>query len=243
MAAAFRTTKWSVILAARDGSPSESDRALASLCDAYWYPLYVFVRQLGNDPEQAQDLTQAYFVRLLEKDFLRDVEPSAGRFRSFLMVTMKHYLSNERQKEQALKRGGGTIKLSLDSQEAEDRYRFEPVDRLTPEEVYERRWALTVVGRVLAKIQQEYAAAGRGDRFEALKGYLKGEEPRVHYRKVAEQLEMSEPAVRVAVGRMRKRFGKLLWDEISETVANPEEVGDEVRHLLEVLGGSSSSSA
>ena len=243
MAAAFRTTKWSVILAARDGSPSESDRALASLCDAYWYPLYVFVRQLGNDPEQAQDLTQAYFVRLLEKDFLRDVEPSAGRFRSFLMVTMKHYLSNERQKEQALKRGGGTIKLSLDSQEAEDRYRFEPVDRLTPEEVYERRWALTVVGRVLAKIQQEYAAAGRGDLFYSFFCFLSFLLPRVHYRKVAEQLEMSEPAVRVAVGRMRKRFGKLLWDEISETVANPEEVGDEVRHLLEVLGGSSSSSA
>ena len=243
MAAVFSTTKWSMILAARDGSPSESEQALSALCEAYWYPLYAFVRLQGYKPEEAQDLTQAYFVRLLEKNYLQEVEPSAGRFRSFLMVTMKHFLSNERQKEQALKRGGGVVKISLDAEDAEQRFRSEPADRLTPEEVYDRRWALTVLGRVLEVLRQEYVDAGKSDRFDLLKGYLTGEEPRVRYREVAAELEMNEPAVRTAVRRMRQRFGKLLWDEIAETVANPDGVGDEVRHLLHVVGGNPSDQA
>lgn len=243
MAAVFSTTKWSMILAARDGSPSESEQALSALCEAYWYPLYAFVRLQGYKPDQAQDLTQAYFVRLLEKNYLQEVEPSAGRFRSFLMVTMKHFLSNERQREQALKRGGGVVKISLDAEDAEQRFRSEPADRLTPEEVFDRRWALTVLGRVLEGLRQEYVDAGKGDRFDLLKGYLTGEEPRVRYREVAAELEMNEPAVRTAVRRMRQRFGKLLWDEIAETVANPDGVGDEVRHLLHVVGGNPSDQA
>ena len=243
MAAVFSTTKWSMILAARDGSPSESEQALSALCEAYWYPLYAFVRLQGYKPEEAQDLTQAYFVRLLEKNYLQEVEPSSGRFRSFLMVTMKHFLSNERQREQALKRGGGVIKISLDAEDAEHRFRLEPADQLTPEEVFDRRWALTVIGRVLGSLRQEHIDAGKGDRFDLLKGHLTGEEPRVRYREVAAQLEMNEPAVRTAVRRMRQRFGKLLWNEIAETVANPDGVGDEVRHLLQVVGGNPSDQA
>jgi RNA polymerase sigma-70 factor (ECF subfamily) len=156
------------------------------------------------------------------------------------MVTMKHFLSNERQREQALKRGGGVQLISLDADDAEDRYRFEPVDRMTPEEVFDRRWALTVLGRVLGGLRQEYVDGGKGERFDLLKGYLTGEEPRARYREVAAELEINEPAVRAAVRRLRQRFGKLLWSEIAETVANPDDVGDEVRHLLKVIGGKQS---
>ncbi len=232
MTSLFRTTKWSTVLAARDDPPTDARRALAALCEAYWYPLYAYVRSQGFDPEQAKDLTQGYFARLLEKGYLRSVEPSAGRFRNFLIVTMRRFLLNELQKERALKRGGGARTISLDAEQAEERYRQEPVDRLTPEEIYERRWALTVLARVLEALRREYYAAGKQDRFDLFRGYLTGEEPRAPYRVVAGRLEMTEPAVRVAVRRLRQRFGSLLKAEIAETVGASEEVDDEVRHLL-----------
>ena len=231
----FATTSWSQVLAARDGPSTESRQALEALCKAYWYPLYAYVRLQGYDPEASRDLTQAYFAQLLEKEYLKDVEPHAGRFRAFLKVSVKHFLSKERVKEHALKRGGRAQVFSLDAEDAEGHYRFEPVDRLTPEEIFERRWALTALERVLGKLRGEFSQAGKEEELQRLKPFLTGEEPRVSYRQVASELGTSEGAVKASVRRLRGRFGKLLREEIAETVANPDEVDDEVRHLLQVI--------
>lgn len=231
----FATTSWSQVLAAREGASTESRQALEALCTAYWYPLYAFVRLQGYDPDAARDLTQAYFAQLLEKDYLKDVEPSAGRFRAFLKVSIKHFVSKERVKAHALKRGGRAHVISLDAEVAEGHYRFEPVDRLTPEEIFERRWALTVIERVLGKLRQEFAQTGKEEEFQRLKSFLTGEEPRTSYREMAAELGTSEGAVKASVHRLRGRFGKSLREEIAETVANPGDVDDEVRHLLQVI--------
>lgn len=230
----FVTTSWNQILAARTGSSSESRRALESLCRAYWYPVYAFVRHQGHDAEASRDLTQAYFARLVEKGYLEDFDPSLGRFRVFLKTSIKNFLSKEGEKTRAQKRGGGFEFISLDHA-MEDRYRHEPVDRLTPEQVYERRWALTILERVLTKVRQEFSEAGREAEFEQLKGFLTGEEPRLPYGQVATALKVSEGAVKISVHRLRQRFGNLLQKEIADTVASPEEVDDEVRHLLAVV--------
>ena len=236
MAAGFSTTSWSLVLAARDGPTTESQEALAGLCEAYWFPLYAFVRRQGFDAEQSRDLTQGYFTALLEKRYLESVEPGAGRFRSFLLVSLKHFLSKEREKARAVKRGGRAQVISLDGHRAEERYAIEPVDRLDPETVFERRWALTVLERAMSRLQREFAEAGKQRRFERLHGFLAGEEPRAPYRQVAAELGMSEGAVREAVRRLRQRFGQLLRQEISDTVADPADVDEEVRHLLSVSG-------
>lgn len=231
----FATTSWSRVLAAREGRSTESRQALDALCKTYWYPLYAFVRHQGHDPEESRDLTQAYFTELLEKDYLKDVDPSVGRFRAFLKVSVKHFLSKEREKARALKRGGQAKVFSLDGEVAEGRYRYEPVERLTPEEIFERRWALTILERALAKLREELTRSGKEEEFESLKGFLTGEEPRVPYRELASKLGTSEGTVKAAVHRLRQRFGKLLRDEIAETVARPEEVDEEVRYLLGVI--------
>jgi RNA polymerase sigma-70 factor (ECF subfamily) len=231
----FATTSWSQVLAARDGPTTASRQALEALCNAYWYPLYAFVRLQGYDPEQSLDLTQAYFTELLAKDYLKDVDPSLGRFRSFLKVSLKHFLSKERDKAQALKRGGQAKVISLDGEDAENRYRFEPVDRLTPEDVFERRWALTTIERVLGKLRKEFSELGKEEEFQSLKGYLTGEEPKIPYQNAAEELGITEGAVKASVHRLRQRFGRQLRQEIAETVADPQEVDDEVRHLLQVI--------
>ena len=231
----FATTSWSQVLAAQSGSTTTSRQALEALCRAYWYPLYAFVRLQGNDPESSLDLTQAYFTELLEKDYLKDVDPSLGRFRAFLKVSVKHFLSKQRDKEKALKRGGQANVVSLDQEDAEGRYRFEPVDRLTPEEIFERRWALTTIERVLGKLREEFSEAGKEAEFQSLKEYLTGDEPKATYRQAAEELDMSEGAVKASVHRLRQRFGRELRQEIAETVADPQEVDDEVRHLLQVI--------
>ncbi len=231
----FATTSWSQVLAAQGDSTSISRQALETLCGSYWYPLYAFVRLQGNDPESSLDLTQAYFTELLERDYLKDVDPSLGRFRTFLKVSVKHFLSKQRDKEKALKRGGQAKVISLDQEDAEGRYRFEPVGRLTPEEIFERRWALTTIERVLGKLREEFSEAGKEEEFQSLKGYLTGEEPKAPYRQAAEELGTSEGAVKASVHRLRQRFGKLLREEIAETVADPQEVDAEVRHLLQVI--------
>ena len=234
----FTTTSWSQVFAARDGSPTESGQALEALCQAYWYPLYAFVRLQGYDPDASRDLTQAYFTEFLEKDYLEVVDPSLGRFRAFLKVSVKHFLSKERRKEHTLKRGGRAQVFSLDAALAEGHYRVEPVDHLTPDEIFERRWALTVLERVLGKLRQEFSQTGKSGKeaeFQQLKAFLTGEEPRTSYREVAAELGTSEGAVKASVRRLRGRFGKLLREEIVETVANPDEVDDEVRHLLQVI--------
>jgi len=230
----WATTSWTQVLAARDAPSNEARQALEDLCQAYWYPLYAFVRHQGYDPEASRDLTQAYFAELLEKDYLADFDPELGRFRVFLKTSLKHFLSKEREKAQAWKRGGRTSVVSLDA-DVETRYRLEPVDRLTPETLYERRWALTLVERVLAKVRDESREAGREKEFDRFKGLLTGQQPSVPYRELAAELDTTEDAVKASVRRLRQRFGKMLRDEIGATVASPEEVDDEVRHLLGVI--------
>lgn len=230
----WATTSWTQVLAARDAPSSESRQALEGLCQAYWYPLYAFVRRQGFDAEESRDLTQAYFAELLEKGYLEDFDPSLGRFRVFLRASVRNFLSKERGKARAWKRGGRADVVSFDA-DVEGRYRLEPVDRLTPEEIYERRWALTLVERVLGRLHQESRQGGRAEEFEQLKGLLTGEQPRVPYREVAARLGTTEDAVKASVHRLRQRFGRMLREEIGATVANPREVDDEVRHLLGVI--------
>lgn len=231
----FATTSWSQVLAARDGATTASREALEGLCQAYWYPLYAFVRLLGHDPEASLDLTQAYFTELLEKHYIRDVDPVRGRFRAFLIASMKHFLSKERAKTRTAKRGGSVQLVYLDAVAAEERYRFEPANRITPEDVFERRWALTVLERALGELGKELSEAGKAEEFHVLRKFLTGEEPKTPYRRVAEQLGVSEGAVKVSVHRMRRRFGEVLRQEVAETVAERDDVDDELRHLLGVL--------
>jgi RNA polymerase sigma factor (sigma-70 family) len=230
------TTQWSQVLAARDGSETEARAALESLCRTYWQPIYAYVRHQGADPEEARDLTQAYFAELLEKDFLAHVDPGKGRFRSFLLASLRHFLSHERNRSRAQKRGGGTVTLSLDTDAVEQRYRLEPATGRTPEEIFMRRWALTVLGRALARLREESTSDDQRRRFEALKPYRTGEEPEKPYWVVGEALGMTETAVRQAAHRLRRRFGQVLRDEIAETVADEDAIDDEVRQLLTTIG-------
>jgi RNA polymerase sigma-70 factor (ECF subfamily) len=234
MASHFATTSWTQVLAARGAATSEARAALEGLCQAYWYPLYAFTRRQGHDAEQARDLTQAYFAQLLDKDYLDDVDPGRGRFRVFLMTSVRNFLSKEREKARAWKRGGRADLVSLD-EDAEGRYRQEPANPLTPEQIYERRWALTILERVLGRLRLEFSESDREREFERLKAFLTGEEPQLPYRELAVELGTTEAALKTAVHRLRRRFGTLLREEISQTVSTPEEVDDEVRHLLAVV--------
>ena len=238
MCAKVATTQWSQVLAARDASGTEARRALESLCQTYWQPLYAYIRHQGYEPDEASELTQAYFTEFLEKDFLADVDPEKGRFRSFLLASLRHFLSHERTRSRALKRGGGTLTLSLDTDGAEERYTQEPATARTPEEVFERRWALTVLGQALASLRHESTTENQRRSFETLKPYLTGEEPKRSYREVGDELGMTEVAVRKAAHRLRRRFGQVLRDEIAETVADEEAIDDEVRHLLTIIASS-----
>lgn len=228
----FGTTHWSVVLAAGHRSSSDSDQALSELCRTYWYPLYAYVRRRVDDFHEAQDLTQAFFARLLEKEYLKDVDPERGKFRSFLLAAMKHFLSKEWKRARARKRGGGRIPLSLDFQAAEGKYRLEPADVVTPERLYERRWALTLLDQVVGQLQQELAAAGKPALFEHLKAFLTSKQESPPYRQVADQLGMTEGAVRVAVHRLRRRYRELMRGQIAQTVSSPEEVDEELRQLF-----------
>lgn len=231
------TTQWSQVVAARDGTETEARQALENLCQTYWKPLYAFIRHQGSDPEEARDLTQAYFAELLEKDFLADVDAEKGRFRSFLFSSLRHFLSHERDRARALKRGGGTTTLSLDLESGEKSYAIHPSTLRTPEDVFEYRWAMTVITRALKRLEEESARAGTQRQFEQLKPYLTSTEPQVPYKDAAEELGMSEGAVKVAVHRLRRRFGQSLRAELSETVVDPADVDDELRHMLSALRG------
>jgi len=232
----FQTTNWSLVLAARDEPSAAGREALEALCESYWYPLYACVRASGHDADAARDLTQEFFAQLLEKGFLEGVRPEAGRFRSFLLASLKHFLSHERDKVRALKRGGGASFISLDTPAAEDRFTLEPADHLTPEQVFERRWALTVLDHALERLQQERAVRGEDDRFQRLRQFLTGQEPHQAYREVAAELAMTEDAVKASVHRLRRQLGRLLREQIAETVARPDDVDEEVRYLLRTVG-------
>lgn len=233
--AAFGSTHWSLVLAASELSDPRSREALAELVEAYWYPLYVFARRRGNSVEDASDLTQGFFASLLEKNGLRTVEQGRGRFRSYLLGAFRHFVANDHARATAEKRGAGVSPVSLDFVDAEARYGREPVADSSPEAIYQRRWALTVLDRGLGKLRAECEAAGKGGQFAELKEFLTGESARGGIASAAERLGMSAGAARVAVHRLRKRFGDLLKAEIAATVERPEEVDAELRHLLSVL--------
>lgn len=231
----FLTTHWSLVVAAARQESPESAGALLALCEAYWYPLYAFVRRQGYGAEDAQDLTQGFFAVLLEKNYVGDADPRRGKFRSFLLTAIKHYLSNQRDRARAKKRGGGKPVLSLDLDLAESRYRLEPADATTPETLFERRWALTLLERAIDRLEDEYAAAGNSALFQHLKDTLthgRGDSP---YREIARQAGISEGAVKVAVHRLRKRYRRLLEDEIAQTVADRSEIEAEIQQLFTVL--------
>lgn len=238
MKSRFETTRWSLVLAARTGHGPEGKKALAWLCEAYWYPIYAYVRRQGYGPEDARDLTQGYFARLLERRDLQDVDPALGRFRSFLLASVGHFLSKERDRDRAQKRAPEKPLLSLYADMAEDRYRVEPVDELTPEMLFERKWASTVFERSLTRLQSEWAGGERQNRFERLSGYLTGEEPAPAYGDAGRVLGMSEEAVGVAVHRLRRRLGELLREEVAQTVQDGGSLEQEVRYVLGVLGQS-----
>jgi RNA polymerase sigma-70 factor (ECF subfamily) len=233
----FATTHWSVVLAAGDPSSPAARSALETLCRTYWYPLYAYVRRQGHGPEDAQDLTQEFFARLLAADYLARVDRHKGKFRSFLLVGLNYMLADEHDKVSRLKRGGGQPVLSLDAQSAEARYQLEPVDQDNPERAFERRWAMALIEQVLTRLEQEYAQASKTVVFAALKDFLTGAKESQDYPAAARQLQMTEGAVRVAVHRLRQRFGKLFREEVTVTVADPKELEDEMRHLLAVLSG------
>ncbi len=237
MAQGFQTTRWSLVLAAGEGRTAESGRALSSLCEAYWYPLYAFVRRQGNDPEAALDLTQSYFLTLLEKNYIAEADPERGRFRSFLLQSVKNFLSKERERDRALKRGGDQRAITLDLQDAEQRYARELSETTPAEALFDRRWATTVLERALDRLAGELAKSGKEQEFRYLRPHLTGQGRAVPYAELALQLETSEGAIKVAVHRSRRRFGELLRAEITDTVASSDEVDGEVRYLLEVLRG------
>jgi len=234
----FLSTQWSIVLAARDGEPGRAHAALSSLCSTYWRPLYVYVRRSGCSAEDAQDLTQSFFTRLLEKDLLQHVDPSLGKFRAFLLASLKNFLTNEWRRGQAEKRGGGTNVVSLDEMtRVEDHCAVEAARPLTPDRLYDRNWALALLERTTARLAAEFEAAGKGQVFERLKPYLTGDRD-ARYSEVAAQLGVSEVTVRVSVHRMRGRFRDLLQDEVAQTLADPHDrdaVEQELRFLLAAL--------
>jgi RNA polymerase sigma-70 factor (ECF subfamily) len=226
-----------VVVAAGRNDTTQARDALARLCQTYWHPLYAYVRRLGHSPHDAQDLTQEFFARLLAKNYLAKADESRGRFRSFLLASLKHFLANEWDKACAQKRGGGEVPISIDPDAAETACHFEPADNVTADKIFERRWALTLLDLVLRRLREEYTATDREKLFEQLKPTLTEASREVRYVEIAVRLGSSEGAVKVAVHRLRQRYRELLRAEIADTVANPDEVDDELRNLFVALAG------
>jgi RNA polymerase sigma-70 factor (ECF subfamily) len=223
------------VLAAGKSSSANQKQALEALCQSYWFPLYAFLRRRGYDTHQAEDYTQGFFADILEKHDLRAADPERGKFRSFLLATLKHFLSDERDHAHAQKRGGGRKLLSLDFQEAESQYHFEPADRLSPERLFEKSWALTVLERTMASLRADSARRGKEDVFDHLKVYLTTEKDEIPYKDMAEELDMTEGSIRVAVHRLRRQYRKLLRDEIAQTVATEDQIDEEMGCLFTAL--------
>jgi len=233
--AEFTATHWSVVLAAGQRDSPQSSEALEKLCRTYWYPLYVYVRRRGHSPEDAQDLTQQFFALFLQKEYFRLADLRRGRFRTFLLHALEHFLVNEWKRAQRVKRGGGTPDLSLEADEAERRLACEAMTTLTPERAYEKRWARTLLEQVLSALQQEYTQSGHGRVFEELAEMLWGKDASVSYAQIGERLGMTEGAVGTAMHRLRQRYRERLWAEVAQTVAEPGEVDEELHYLLTVV--------
>ncbi len=223
-----------VVEAGRRSSPKAAE-ALATLCGIYWFPLYAYVRRQGHSADDAQDLTQEFFLRLLDKQTLRFADRERGRFRSFLLASMKNFLAKQWRRGGAQKRGGGRSVISLDFDDGENRYRLEPSHDVTPEKIFERQWALTLLERALTQLHVEFETRGRIELFDGLKMFLGGQKSTVPYRELAAPLKLSEGAVKVAVHRMRRRYRALLREEVRQTIGAAEDVDEELRQLFDAL--------
>jgi len=232
----FATTHWSVVLAAKQSDSAQTAAALEKLCRAYWRPLYAYIRREGHDLTEAQDLTQEFFARLLARDYLQHLHHQNGKFRSFLLAYLKNFLSEQRRRAAAQKRGGGCVFVSLNEPAGEEGYLLEPVDELTPDQVFERRWAQTVLQTALDRLRDEYTARDQAALFERLQDYQPREPGGRSYAQLGNELGMTEAAVKSAVQRMRQRHRELLREEIAQTVARPEEIEEELRHFRALLG-------
>jgi RNA polymerase sigma factor (sigma-70 family) len=231
----FSTTNWSVVLEAGRTDVARAAVALEHLCRKYWHPIYVFVRRRGSNHHKAEDLTQSFFAHLLEKETLKEVDRQKGKFRSFLLASLTNFLVNEWDRRQTLKRGGNRQIISMDEMSAEQLYSEEPVELFSPEHLFDRRWAITIIEQVLTRLKNEYAASGKAEMFIKLEAGLTGEVTPGSYANWAAALDMNEGAVKVALHRLRRRFGELLRSEVAYTVADPAEVAEEIRHLLAAI--------
>jgi RNA polymerase sigma-70 factor (ECF subfamily) len=231
----FVTTHWSIILRAGGAASKDADAALEDLCRAYWYPLYAYVRRQGHSVDDAQDLTQNFFARFLERKSLRLADRSRGRFRTFLLTSLKNFLINEWKKSHCEKRGGGRQIISLNAEETETRFLAEPADERAPDKAFERQWALVVLDRVLSQMQAGFAAAGRGQVFEELKSYLTGEDNESSCTEIGRRLGMTEGNLRVTIHRLRGQYRDLLREEVARTVETAEAIEEEIRHLISAL--------
>lgn len=234
-AAPFANTRWSVVLAAGGTETPVAREALGTLCEIYWYPVFSFLRRKGHDFEEAQDLTQGFFTRLLEKRDIRPAGPERGRFRSYLFAAVQHYVSNQHKQERAEKRGGKQVFLPLDFNTAEERYRTEPADHRTPEQAYERRWALALLSRVMNQLREEYVARGHGELFDLVQFTISGSGEELPYHEIAKRLEMSEGMLRVAIHRLKQKYRALLRQAVADIVSSPEEIREEIQFLLSAL--------
>jgi RNA polymerase sigma-70 factor (ECF subfamily) len=232
---AFNSTHWSVVLQAGDAASPQAGEALEELCRTYWYPLYAYVRRRGYAPEDAQDLTQAFFLHLLQGPFLTRADQTKGKFRSYLLGAFEHFLAKEWRRAHRQKRGGRRAIVALDAEPGEDRYSLEPGCELTPETLYNQTWALTLLEKAITALQAEWVAADKGRLFEELKSLLDGERPETPYSDLAVRLGMGEGALRMAAHRLRKRYGQLLREEIAQTLASPDEIDAEIRFLFAAL--------
>jgi DNA-directed RNA polymerase specialized sigma24 family protein len=233
--AAFPTTRWSQVVAAGDRAGPAAREALAELCSSYWYPLYAFVRRKGHPPDQAADLVQGTFLTLLDRDGLAAVAPDRGRFRSFLMAACSYHPADCRDRDRAAKRGGGAMPISIDRALAEGRYSAEPVDELTPERLFDRRWATSLLDQALARLEAESITLGKAALVSHLLPTLTGGRSEVPFAAIAAELGMTEGSIKMAASRLRKRYGEILREEIARTVADPADVEDEVRALFAAL--------
>jgi RNA polymerase sigma factor (sigma-70 family) len=234
----FHATHWTMVLAARDQEGADAREALAGLCSTYWCPIYAFIRRQGSPPHEAEDLTQELFFRFLERHALGNLRPEAGKFSSFLLACLNNFLSNERDRAHAQRRGGGQPPVSLDGADAETRYSLEPADHLTPEALFERRWAFAVLERTMAELRREHSSDERRQQFEELQGFLPGSQETLSRAELAAKRGVSVGAIDVAVHRLRQRFGALLREQVAQTVSSDTEVEEEIRYLISVLGKS-----
>jgi RNA polymerase sigma-70 factor (ECF subfamily) len=231
----FATTHWSVVIAAGRGDSPQAASALEKLCRAYWLPIYSYVRQRGHSPHDALDLAQGFFALLLERNDFAAANPHRGRFRSFLLAALNHFLANQHDRAMAAKRGGGKVFISLDDDTVEKRYQLEPITELSPDKIYERRWALAVMEQAMNVLSAEFTQSGKARQFELLKKFLTSEAGPAEYAAIGHELGLTEGAVAVSVYRLRQRYRELVRIEVAQTVASPLEIEDEMRHLLSLL--------